>query len=184
MACKNVVHACTYPRSCACTHAYQSNLNQSCLTQLLPHSHSPLAAIASHSWVYALKATLHIRLPQAKSIMASHANVDVEDPGLPEVIVRPYNLAAHKTIRDLDPSDIDKLICVEGMVTRTSNVIPDLRVAAFRCAKCAYESYVSTASALAFAFATPSNVWNWQGTDTKRWQPVVGLRLLTEPCTW
>lgn len=41
--------------------------------------------------------------------------------------MRPFNLLGHKTLRDLDPSDIDKLICVEGMVTRTSTVIPDLR---------------------------------------------------------
>ncbi|MEW5317187.1 MAG: hypothetical protein WDW38_008512 [Sanguina aurantia] len=51
-------------------------------------------------------------------------------------IMRPFNLLGHKTLRDLDPSDIDKLICVEGMVTRTSTVIPDLRTAYFKCEKC------------------------------------------------
>ncbi len=45
---------------------------------------------------------------------------------------RPYNLEGRRTIRDLDPSDIDKLISVEGMVTRTSSTIPDLRLAKFR----------------------------------------------------
>jgi len=51
-------------------------------------------------------------------------------------LCRPYNLEERKTIRDLDPSDIDKLISVEGMVTRTSAVIPDIRTAYFRCEKC------------------------------------------------
>lgn len=45
----------------------------------------------------------------------------------PDLIFRPFKLAENRTIRDLNPADIDKLICVEGMVTRTSNVIPDLR---------------------------------------------------------
>jgi DNA replication licensing factor MCM4 len=41
--------------------------------------------------------------------------------------VRPFNLAAPKAIRDLDPADIDRLVCVRGMVTRCSPVIPNLR---------------------------------------------------------
>ena len=40
---------------------------------------------------------------------------------------KPYNLRETKVIRDLNPSDVDSLISVSGMVTRTSNVIPDLR---------------------------------------------------------
>ncbi|KAG2484937.1 hypothetical protein HYH03_016323 [Edaphochlamys debaryana] len=55
------------------------------------------------------------------------------------LVCRPYNLAASKHIRDLDPSDIDKLVCIKGMVTRTSAVIPNLRYAAFVCAACSRE---------------------------------------------
>lgn len=44
---------------------------------------------------------------------------------------KPHNLVETKVIRDLNPSDINKLISVSGMITRTSNVIPDLRCAAF-----------------------------------------------------
>lgn len=40
---------------------------------------------------------------------------------------RIYNLRETKVIRDLNPSDINKLISVSGMVTRTSGVIPDQR---------------------------------------------------------
>jgi DNA replication licensing factor MCM4 len=40
---------------------------------------------------------------------------------------RIYNLREAKVIRDLNPADINKLISVSGMVTRTSGVIPDQR---------------------------------------------------------
>lgn len=41
--------------------------------------------------------------------------------------VRPFNLREHKVIRDLDPSDANRLISVSGMVTRASGIIPDSR---------------------------------------------------------
>lgn len=60
--------------------------------------------------------------------------MDFEDADLFQC--RPYNLVEVKAIRDLDPIDVDKLISVSGMVTRVSSIIPDLRVANFRCEKC------------------------------------------------
>jgi DNA replication licensing factor MCM4 len=41
--------------------------------------------------------------------------------------IRVYNLSESRTIRDLNPEDIDTLVSVQGMVTRTSSIIPDLR---------------------------------------------------------
>ncbi len=41
--------------------------------------------------------------------------------------VRPFNLKEHKVIRDLNPEDMNKLISVSGMVTRSSSIIPDPR---------------------------------------------------------
>ena len=43
-----------------------------------------------------------------------------------------------KNMRDLNPTDIDQLVCIRGMVTRTTNVIPDLKAAFFRCSLCGY----------------------------------------------
>jgi hypothetical protein len=40
-----------------------------------------------------------------------------------------FNLMETKVIRDLNPSDINKLISVGGMVTRASTIIPDLQCA-------------------------------------------------------
>lgn len=44
--------------------------------------------------------------------------------------IAPFNLKDPKVIRDLNPEDVECLISVAGMVTRTSNIIPDLRSAA------------------------------------------------------
>ncbi|OHT08484.1 MCM2/3/5 family protein [Tritrichomonas foetus] len=55
---------------------------------------------------------------------------------IPKVQTRMFNLMKTTTIRDLEPSDIDKLVSVRGMVTRTSSVIPDLTDAALRCRQC------------------------------------------------
>ena len=41
--------------------------------------------------------------------------------------VRPFNMAEHKVIRDLNPDDMNKLISVSGMITRSSSIIPDPR---------------------------------------------------------
>jgi DNA replication licensing factor MCM4 len=55
-----------------------------------------------------------------------------------------YNMlpADTKAIRDLDPGDLDKLVAIRGMVTRTSSVIPELRVAMFSCEACSAERFV------------------------------------------
>ncbi|KAF5843598.1 minichromosome maintenance protein 4 [Dunaliella salina] len=57
---------------------------------------------------------------------------------VPDIQVKVYNLDRARTIRDLNPEDIDTLVSVQGMVTRTSPIIPDLRTALFRCERCAH----------------------------------------------
>ena len=39
-------------------------------------------------------------------------------------------------MRDLDPTDIDSLVSIKGMVIRTTSMIPDLRRAYFQCESC------------------------------------------------
>lgn len=41
--------------------------------------------------------------------------------------MRIFNLECVRPIRDLDPLDIDSLVAIRGMITRTGNIIPDLR---------------------------------------------------------
>ena len=49
--------------------------------------------------------------------------------------VRPYG-GKSTNMRDLNPSDIDKLTVVRGLVIRVSSIIPDMKVAFFRCSVC------------------------------------------------
>lgn len=70
-------------------------------------------------------------------------------PPLEEAVqVRPFNLRGEhaRAIRDLDPLQLDTLVAVRGMVTRTGAVIPDLRVADFRCDACNGETAVQVRS--------------------------------------
>lgn len=50
--------------------------------------------------------------------------------------VRPFNTGKIVNMRDLDPSDLDKLITIKGLIIRVSNIIPDMRVAYFVCSAC------------------------------------------------
>ena len=54
----------------------------------------------------------------------------------PRIQVRPYNLREVHDLRDLDPENIDQLVAVAGMVTRTSSVVPDLKQAHYKCVVC------------------------------------------------
>ena len=52
------------------------------------------------------------------------------------------NLLETKDLRSLDPEDVDKMIAFDAMIVRVSTVIPDVREAFFRCARCSHESSV------------------------------------------
>ncbi|RPD61540.1 MCM-domain-containing protein [Lentinus tigrinus ALCF2SS1-7] len=49
--------------------------------------------------------------------------------------VRPFGVSS-VNMRDLNPSDTDKLVCIKGLVIRATPVIPDMKVAFFRCLTC------------------------------------------------
>jgi len=81
------------------------------------------------------------------NIYGSHATEEGaggEDQGgeeeaaqLQRIQVRTFGLpGAARKMRDLDPSDIDTMLCIRGMVLRTSSVIPELKQAYFRCCIC------------------------------------------------
>ncbi|QPG73625.1 DNA replication licensing factor, mcm4 component [Brettanomyces nanus] len=50
--------------------------------------------------------------------------------------VRPHNIENHKGMRELNPGDIDKLVSVKGLVIRATPIIPDMKVAFFKCNVC------------------------------------------------
>lgn len=55
-----------------------------------------------------------------------------------QIQVRPYNCEKTKNMRSLNPEDIDQLITISGMVIRTSNIMPEMREAFFRCIVCSF----------------------------------------------
>ncbi|KAM7219317.1 MCM2/3/5 family domain containing protein [Rhypophila decipiens] len=52
--------------------------------------------------------------------------------------VRPFGLDRTTNLRDLNPSDRDKLVCIKGLVIRTTPVIPDMQRAFFKCSVCGH----------------------------------------------
>ncbi|KOS16706.1 DNA replication licensing factor mcm4 [Escovopsis weberi] len=51
-------------------------------------------------------------------------------------LVRPFGLDKTTNLRDLNPSDMDRLVSIKGLVIRTTPVIPDMKDAFFRCNVC------------------------------------------------
>lgn len=73
--------------------------------------------------------------------MYKELNQDENDNG--NIIqVRPYNLSDKKLLRHLTPEDIDKLICVTGIVIRTSDIVPEMKEAHFKCTACNHRQCV------------------------------------------
>lgn len=58
------------------------------------------------------------------------------DSDFDPIQIRPFNLGSVVNMRNLDPSDIDQLVTIKGLVIRSSNIIPDMRSAFFRCSVC------------------------------------------------
>ncbi|AMD22592.1 HHL178Cp [Eremothecium sinecaudum] len=56
--------------------------------------------------------------------------------------VRPYNLDSSKGMRELNPKDIDKLISIKGLVLRSTPIIPDMKMAFFKCNVCDHTTAV------------------------------------------
>lgn len=75
--------------------------------------------------------------------VADPSELDNEGMPLERLQVRLHNLRTKKRMRDLDPLDIDNLIGMQGMVIRSSSVIPDLRRAFFKCSNCHYTVQVN-----------------------------------------
>ncbi|KAM7470817.1 hypothetical protein LguiA_009000 [Lonicera macranthoides] len=53
---------------------------------------------------------------------------------------RIFNLKTSVSMRNLNPSDIEKMVSLKGMVIRCSSIIPEIREAVFRCLVCGYYS--------------------------------------------
>lgn len=67
----------------------------------------------------------------------SPAPTSIDDIETNIYTIRPYNInAVRRGMRELNPNDIDKLVSVKGLVLRASAIIPDIKVAFFKCTAC------------------------------------------------
>ncbi|KAK3904621.1 MCM2/3/5 family-domain-containing protein [Staphylotrichum tortipilum] len=55
-----------------------------------------------------------------------------------QYLVRPWGSEKTVNLRDLNPSDMDKLISIKGLVIRATPVIPDMKQAFFKCGVCGH----------------------------------------------
>eukprot|EP00948_MAST-09A_sp_MAST-9A-sp1_P001448 g1448.t1 len=62
-----------------------------------------------------------------------------EDPlvqSTKRIQVRTFNLSSQESMRNLNPSHVNQLVAVRGMITRCSKIIPDLKTGFFKCTLC------------------------------------------------
>ncbi|VDD92586.1 unnamed protein product [Enterobius vermicularis] len=52
--------------------------------------------------------------------------------------VRPFNAEKTRSMQALNPQDVDQLVTIVGMITRTSALIPEMRQGFFQCLFCDY----------------------------------------------
>lgn len=65
--------------------------------------------------------------------------INIDDIESRVFTVRPYNInIVAKGMRELNPNDIDKLVSVKGLVLRATAIIPDMKVALFKCNACGH----------------------------------------------
>jgi DNA replication licensing factor MCM4 len=58
-----------------------------------------------------------------------------DDEGV-QIQTRPFNLTECQLMRNLNPSDMEKLVSIKGMVIRLSTIIPDIQIGFFQCSAC------------------------------------------------
>ncbi|TIB83170.1 MCM-domain-containing protein [Wallemia mellicola] len=78
--------------------------------------------------------------------------------------VRPFGLPS-VNMRELNPSDTDKLVSIKGLVIRATSVIPDMKNAFFKCTICQHTHQVEIdRGRISEPQRCPRDICNYQGT--------------------
>lgn len=82
-----------------------------------------------------------VRYPTEVQAIMTTVSLDVykelsAEEQVPPLILRVWNLQEVTPLRGIDPSSLDRLVAIRGLVIRVSPVLPDLKVAAFQCGVC------------------------------------------------
>lgn len=75
-------------------------------------------------------------------VLDNNLDYDLDDIENKIYKVRPYNIESERGMRELNPNDIDKLISVKGLVLRSTPIIPDMKMAFFKCNVCDHTTSV------------------------------------------
>ena len=68
-----------------------------------------------------------------------------EDEILHRIQPRPFGVEPgeeYRSMRDLQPSHLNTLVSIKGMITRSSSIIPDMRLSYFQCHVCCHSLIV------------------------------------------
>jgi DNA replication licensing factor MCM4 len=76
-------------------------------------------------------------IPIMDHVLTEKLAENSEDYAPIHALVRPYNIGKSVNMRDLNPSDIDQLVTIKGLLIRVTP-IPDLQTAFFCCSNCDY----------------------------------------------
>lgn len=68
--------------------------------------------------------------------------------GADEIRISPYNIGGMVQIRSVEPSTVERIVRIRGMVTRLSSVMPELREAHYVCVKCGRATRVRSVKGL------------------------------------
>ncbi|KAL6624089.1 MCM-domain-containing protein [Neocallimastix sp. 'constans'] len=81
-------------------------------------------------------------IPIMDHVLTEKLAENSEDYAPIHALVRPYNIGKSVNMRDLNPSDIDQLVTIKGLLIRVTPIIPDLQTAFFSCSNCDYSMTV------------------------------------------
>nr|CAG8590238.1 3807_t:CDS:10 [Entrophospora candida] len=75
-------------------------------------------------------------IPIMDEVVTETYNELCSEPTMMPIKVRAFNLEKSINMRDLNPSDIDQMVSVKGLIIRTSPILPIMSTAYFRCSIC------------------------------------------------
>jgi DNA replication licensing factor MCM4 len=85
--------------------------------------------------------------PMPSSETNGHADGEAQVDDVPDLVqevetrvykVKPFGLDSTINMRDLNPNDMDKMVSIKGLVIRTTPIIPDMKMAFFKCSVCGH----------------------------------------------
>ncbi|KAK3310683.1 MCM2/3/5 family-domain-containing protein [Chaetomium strumarium] len=124
-----------------CVHDCMIELAQAEMASQRAASHNtsaPIAPQASQSSELAFPSSDRPEEPSTPR-PAPREQMTIEDQVMQQqYLVRPWGLDKSINLRDLNPSDMDKLISIKGLVIRATPVIPDMKQAFFKCSVCGH----------------------------------------------